>query len=299
MQYDVRANLKDALKMLDGLQKDQIPFATAYALTQTAKDAESNVRREMRRVFNNPTPYTLAGLFVKPATKTRLTSTVKFKDESVKGVPADRYMTVQVVGGPRRTKGFEELLIRAGVMPPNHYAVPTRAAPLDGAGNVPRGILNSMLSQLQASRDVLARETKASRARKEKGERGVQTRRARKTASPIERSRQQRRKVGKPASAAAAVKAIAKPKGKRRPSRYFTVYPGRERTKHLKPGLYERVGFGFGTAIRPVFLYVERAPIYKQRLPFYTIVDQTLERELVPNFESAFALAERTMRPAA
>jgi hypothetical protein len=48
-----------------------------------------------------------------------------------------------------------------------------------------------------------------------------------------------------------------------------------------------------------VFLFVERAPVYKPRLPFYRIVDETLRLRLVPNFERAFELAERTMRPAA
>ena len=256
MQYDVRADLREALSKLDNLRKDQIPFATAYALTQTAKDSQASVQREMRSVFNNPTPYTLSGLFIKPATKSKLISTVKFKDQSFKGVPADRYITVQVEGGARRRKGFEELLIRSGVMPPNSYAVPTRAAKVDQYGNVPRGTLNAILSQLQASRDVLSRETPTSRARNQK-------------------------------------------RRNRRFSRYFTAYPGRARTKHLPPGIYERVGFGFGSAIRPVFLFVDRPPMYKPRLPFYRVIDDTLRLRLVPNFEAAFALAERTMRPAA
>ena len=256
MQYDVRADLREALSKLENLRKDQIPFATAYALTQTAKDGQAAVVREMRSVFSNPTPYTLAGLFIKPATKSKLISTVKFKDQAFKGVPADRYITVQVEGGARRRKGFEELLIRSGVMPPNSYAVPTRAAKVDQYGNVPRGTLNAILAQLQASRDVLSRETPTSRARNQK-------------------------------------------RRNRRFSRYFTAYPGRARTKHLAPGIYERVGFGFGSAIRPVFLFVDRPPMYKPRLPFYRVIDDTLRLRLVPNFEAAFALAERTMRPAA
>ena len=251
MQYDVRADLREALSKLENLRKDQIPFATAYALTQTAKDSQTRVQREMRSVFNNPTPYTLAGLFVKPATKSKLTSTVKFKDQAFKGVPADRYITVQVEGGARRAKGFEELLIRSGVMPPNSYAVPTRAAKLDQYGNVPRGTLNAILSQLQASRDVLSRETPVSKARAAK-------------------------------------------RRNRRTSRYFTAYPGRARTKHLPPGIYERVGFGFGSAIRPVFLFVERAPVYKPRLPFYRIMSETLRLRLTSNFEKGFLIADAT-----
>ncbi|MFO0467642.1 MAG: hypothetical protein ACK5ZS_01645, partial [bacterium] len=80
MRYDVRADLKDALKMLEGLQKDQIPFATAYALTQTAKAAQKDVEGVIRQVFNSPTPYTQRAVFVRTATKQRLIAEVKLKD---------------------------------------------------------------------------------------------------------------------------------------------------------------------------------------------------------------------------
>lgn len=256
LQYDVRTDLKDALKMLDGLQKDQIPFATAYALTQTAKAAQSDVESVIRQVFNAPTPYTQKAVFVRPATKKRLTAEVKLKDTSVKGVPAVRYLIYHISGGSRGTKGFEELLLRQGLMLPGQYAVPTRAASLDAYGNVPRAKLNSILSQLQASRDVLARETPASKAR-------------------------------------------AMKRRKRRVTRYFVAQTGRAATKHLKPGIYERVGFGFGDAIRPVFIFTERPPKYRKRFPFYETIDKTVQRELVPRFEEGFRVAAATARPAA
>jgi len=47
MRYDVRADLREALQKLEGLRKDQIPFATAFALTQTAKDSEAAVKTSM------------------------------------------------------------------------------------------------------------------------------------------------------------------------------------------------------------------------------------------------------------
>lgn len=256
LQYDVRTDLQDALKMLDGLQKDQIPFATAYSLTQTAKAAQSDVESVIRQVFNAPTPYTQKAVFVRPATKKRLTAEVKLKDTSVKGVPAVRYLIYHITGGSRGMKGFEELLLRQGLMLPGQYAVPTRAASLDAYGNVPRAKLNSILSQLQASRDVLARETPASKAR-------------------------------------------AMKRRKRRVTRYFVAQTGRAATKHLKPGIYERVGFGFGDAIRPVFIFTERPPKYRKRFPFYETIDKTVQRELVPRFEEGFRVAAATARPAA
>jgi len=256
MRYDVRADLKDALKMLEGLQKDQIPFATAYALTQTAKAAQKDVEGVIRQVFNSPTPYTQRAVFVRAATKQRLIAEVQLKDTTSKGVPAVRYLIHHITGGSRGQKGFENLLQRQGLLLPGQYAVPTRAAKLDAYGNVPRGTLNAILSQLQASRDVLARETPASKAR-------------------------------------------AMKRRKRRVTRYFVAQTGRAATKHLAPGIYERVGFGFGDAIRPVFIFTERPPKYRKRFPFYETIDRAVQRELVPKFEEGFRVAAATARPAA
>ena len=50
MQLDVRVDLRDAERYLTGLRKDQIPFATAYALTQTAKQAPARSRSRGVRV---------------------------------------------------------------------------------------------------------------------------------------------------------------------------------------------------------------------------------------------------------
>lgn len=251
MQYDVRADLKDALKMLDGLQKDQIPFATAYALTQTAKAAQKDVEGVIRQVFSAPTPYTQKAVYVRPATKNRLFAQVKLKDESSKGVPAVRFLIFHITGGSRGQKGFENLLQRQGLLLPGQYAVPTRAAKLDAYGNVPRGTLNAILSQLQASRDISARETKKSKAR-------------------------------------------AMKRRKRRVVRYFVAQAGRAATRHLAPGIYERVGFGFGDAIRPVFIFTERPPKYRKRFPFYETCDRAVQRELVPAFERGFKIAAAT-----
>jgi hypothetical protein len=75
------------------------------------------------------------------------------------------------------------------------------------------------------------------------------------------------------------------------------AYPGRLRTKHLKPGIYERVTFGFGGAIRPVFLFTDSAPRYRKRLPFYETINRTVSDRLAPNFERGFAVAQATQRP--
>lgn len=257
MQLDVRVNLKEAERYLTGLRKDQIPFATAYALTQTAKQAQRYIVSEMKKVFDRPKPYTLNGTYVKPATKQNLTALVKLKDgylgdagEASKRGTADKYLAAQVKGGSRNPKAFEKLLINQGLMPPGYYAVPTSAAPLDPYGNVSAGYFNRIMSQLRIASDPLNN-------------------------APTKRKRGRRT----------------------RSAGFFVAYPGRVQTKHLAPGIYERIGTGFGRAIRPIFIYTDSPPRYAKRLDFFGMVDKAVKQDLPFYFEKGFALANRTARP--
>ncbi|HEU4603750.1 MAG TPA: hypothetical protein VFS24_17375, partial [Steroidobacteraceae bacterium] len=45
---------------------------------------------------------------------------------------------------------------------------------------------------------------------------------------------------------------------RRRASFYFSTWPPSPKTAHLKPGIYLRSHFGFGTAIKPVLIFVRR-----------------------------------------
>jgi hypothetical protein len=256
MKLSVQTDIRGFQRNMETLRKDQIPFATAYALTQTAIAAQKEVEREIPRVFDNPTPFTRQAIRIRPATKRRLQSEVLVKDFAAKGNAAVKWLMAEIYGGPRNLKAFERLLSWAGAMPAGWYAVPTNYAPRDQYGNVPGSAINQILSQLQARRDVTANESAAQRARRN---------------SDGNRS-------------------------KRRLSRYFAVLPGRERTAHLKPGIYERVAFGFGTSVRPVFIYTPNAPRYRPRLRFAKIVKDTVQSQFGLQFRRGFALAARTAK---
>lgn len=296
MLLDVRTDLKQAERYLQGLRKDQVPFATAYALTQTAKDAQSNIIEEMQRVFDRPKPYTLNGTYVKPATKRNLVALVKLKDgylgdageQSKRGTP-DKYLAAQVKGGARRPTAFEKLLIYNGLMPPGYYAVPTNFAPRDPFGNVPSGFYTRIRSQLEIG-DEFQRKSRTPKSQRRKGTPKNRV----KDSSPIiqaqreNAARARRRKQ-------ASLRGLQKPKSR---PRYpiFNVYPGREKNKHLKPGIYERLNSGFGKTLRPLFIYVDRAPSYKPRLQFNKIVQGTVATQLAKNFERGFRLASATAK---
>jgi hypothetical protein len=256
ISIDVRADIREVEKALVNLRKDQIPFATAYALTQCAKAAKREVEAEIPRVFDNPTRYIRNSVYVKPAKKRDLTAEVKIKDAEDTGRPPVKPLAAEITGGGRRLKGFEILLQRAGQMPSGWYAVPTSFIAKDSYGNVPAGVINKILSQLQASSDPGTREDRAKgKKRASKGFRG-----------------------------------------RSRPSRYFSVRPGVQKTKHLKPGIWERMTFGFGSAIRPVLLFIQHAPRYRSRLKFERIVRDTVSAQLGMQFKRGMILALKTAR---
>ena len=151
--YRVSGDISDIEQHLSGMAREQIPFATALALTRTAQFVQRKIREEIPRVFDRPTPFTLNSTYVQPATKQRLYSMVLIREQVNGRVAPIRYLQPQIYGGTRGRKSFEQRLIAAGRMPPNTYVVPGRAAPLDRYGNISGGQIQRILSDLQAQFD--------------------------------------------------------------------------------------------------------------------------------------------------
>lgn len=160
----INAETKAAKGLLAGYQK-QIPYATAVALTKTAKAAQAEVIKEMPRVLDRPKPFTLNSIYIKPATKLTLSAEIGAKDFAPKGNPASKFLRKPVYGGGRSHKGFENALIRAGIMRSNEYAVPGDDLRLNKYGNIPQGAISRMLSHLKASPDPLQNITESDRSK--------------------------------------------------------------------------------------------------------------------------------------
>jgi hypothetical protein len=146
---DLRTNAAQIVGSLRNASK-QTRFATAVALTRTAKAAEAAETHEIKDVFDRPTPFTQKAVFTKPATKAHLTAAVYLKDFAGKGVPASKYLKAEIKGGFRRLKKFERALVSAGVMPPGYYAVPGKAAEMDAFGNMKGSEIVRILSFFRA-----------------------------------------------------------------------------------------------------------------------------------------------------
>lgn len=144
------ANTKQIADSIDRMARDQIPFATANALTAIAKRVKSGQLKVMRQRLDRPTNFTLNSLYIKAARKNRLEARVWFKDYASKGTPAAKYMQPAVYGGAGRSKRFERALIQRGYMQDGQAALPASGVKLDSYGNVPRGMYVKILSGLRA-----------------------------------------------------------------------------------------------------------------------------------------------------
>jgi hypothetical protein len=146
--YEIRAqtNARGYIDALSDLQRQQLPFAIVVALTRVAWLASAAEKAEMRRIFNQPVPWTIDSIEVMGATKADPTSRIRFKDERVS---AGIYLGPQVRGGQRRHTPFEGRLIRNGIMSRNQYAMPVAGADRDGSGNLNPGRIMKILSDLE------------------------------------------------------------------------------------------------------------------------------------------------------
>ena len=103
----IEANVRGVRQSLGGLEK-QARFATAVALTRTAKDAQEEVRRQLPERFTIRTGWLAKGIRVKSARKNDLEASVRVLDD---------FMALQETGGDRRSRSGKSLAIPYGARP--------------------------------------------------------------------------------------------------------------------------------------------------------------------------------------
>ncbi len=261
MKVDIKfEGLRELQSKMTDLEKNQMPFALAKALTKTAQDVKEAEIKQMKSSLDRPTPYTLNSLYIKPATKRDLSSMVYFKDRSGvgKGNPAANFIQPQVEGGKRNLKRFESALRRIGVLPVGMYIAPGEACQLDAYGNIPGSFIVQILSYLRAF-----------------GEQGYRANITDKRKAALKRG--SKRKLGYEYF-------VSKGKGE-----WF----GRQ--QHLPPGIYKRVDFAAGSAIKPIMMFVKE-PSYTKRFPFFETAQKVIDRNLKNNFNEAMAEVIRTAK---
>ncbi len=81
-------------RQLKALANDQVPYATAVALTRTAQDAAKELNAELPKHLDNPTPFTRQAFTILRATKRDLRAVVLAK-------PAQRSASSQLLWSRR------------------------------------------------------------------------------------------------------------------------------------------------------------------------------------------------------
>ncbi|MBJ2155276.1 hypothetical protein [Variovorax sp. IB41] len=258
MKLDVRDNFASAKAALQNDAK-QAPFALAVALTRTVQDVRTDEKTEMGTSFSKPTSFTLNSLFIKPATKQTLTASVWVKDSE----RPSHYLLPQIEGGARQQKRFEQLLLQRGLMRANERAVPGIGAKLDSFGNMGRGQITKILSQLKtfnlAGSDANATDSKRSKSKRVREAYFVSTGQG------------------------------THPFGKR------SWRNGRMK-QHLPRGIWVRTASATGTTVKPILLFVSKA-VYGRRFKFYEVADRTINRVFEGHFDREYAKALKSARP--
>lgn len=144
----------------------QVRFAAAVALTEVAKETQKDLQVTMRQVFDRPTPWVMRGTFIRAATRARLESSVGIKDQTASKAlrtVAD-VLEPHFAGGSRLRKRSEQIFTRRGLISDTEYLVPGEGARLDAYGNIGRGQLQQILSQLSLTVDQ--NKTKSARSKR-------------------------------------------------------------------------------------------------------------------------------------
>ncbi len=76
IEIDVVDNIDRVVRFWHQLERREVPFASAKALTFTARDAATVEREGLDEVFRQPTPWTRRGIRYTPATKAEQIATV-------------------------------------------------------------------------------------------------------------------------------------------------------------------------------------------------------------------------------
>lgn len=233
-----------------------IPYAASTALTRVAKAGQKAVQAEMPRVFDRPTPFAQNSLYTEVATKAKLSATVAVKFWPAAGsVPSENFIYPEVFGGPRKAKRFENAFRYAGILPRGSSMVASDASGLlDAYGNISGPRMVQLISYFggfseQGYRANMGAKGRRRLARYGKSERGYRT-----------------------------INGV----------RYFAITPDMPNFSRqgLAPGIYAASGIHGGN-VRPVLLFTRRAPTYRSRLPFHSIVQRTVATQFADEFNSA------------
>jgi hypothetical protein len=133
---NVTTDIKRLTRGLNDTARNQVPFATAKALTASADIARITITRQLPTIFDKPTPFTMRAISVQAASKKNLQARVFVRDSQAE------YLHLQETGGTR--------------MPPKTALIMPEGIKLDSYGNMTR----SSFRRAKARKDTFIGEVK-------------------------------------------------------------------------------------------------------------------------------------------
>lgn len=151
---NVSHNIADVERELSRIARDQLPFATALAITRTAKIIDRELAGEMRGALDNPTPYIAKSTFSTSATKRDLNATIGMRDQASRGASPAQYVQEHFTGTARGMKPYEVALQSIGALPSGMRAVPGNGIKLDRFGNPNRRDVQEVIGAIRRGLSV-------------------------------------------------------------------------------------------------------------------------------------------------
>ena len=262
--------VRDALNKLSGAQGRQ---AYANAINDVAKKVQYEMRAELWRAFDRPTPYVANSPKRVEATPDNLSAQVlptldarNLPGRGGKiGVDQQKILQAQEFGGRRRDKKSEAVLRRAGILPTGwQTAIPddSRGGPFpgsdDGHGNLSGNFLRSVLSYLksfQAGQGNTQNMSDGAKDRVRQFGKGTISKRAQQQAGPF-MGRRYFISYGKNES----------PYGAGIVRTDSELKYGRPRSAHIGPGIWAVQGVGRSAKVRAVLIFIKPGKGYTPRI---------------------------------
>lgn len=249
MQIQIEVKGLEAVKKAMAENAKKAQYAMVKAINTSAEWAATDVRREMRKVFDRPTPWVLNSLRIKYAKPSAIVAELGFKD--INSAENARTMVFpHVEGGKRHYKAFEARLNQIGLLPAGYNAVPGGAASIDGNGNMSRGQISQLLNVLGAY-----------------------------TESGFNKANLNTIKRLAKGNAKKNIYGFA----------YWVNPVGPQQAKHLQPGVYQRVTTAHGSSLKPVLIFVRQANYRKRLDFYGIVtktVDKRFEDEFAKAFDA-------------
>lgn len=143
--------VEELKRTLSDIGQKQLPFATALAITRTAKSVEQRLLADMSSAFKPASPYVAHSTFSTAATKQNLTATIGLKDiKPASGTAPSVLLKEHFSGGLRGNKPFEKAIASLGGLPTGWRAIPGSGISLDAYGNPSRREIGEMLGALRS-----------------------------------------------------------------------------------------------------------------------------------------------------